>query len=493
MNRFVALSYSFCKKNNVLIDLHGSEPALMLTEKTHVEIVAEVQRHYQRLFSLICLPCHEFDSKLNEHFKQRQKAATQSAPSLIHDSIDHLADGLADRPDLLEDGESSPVVNFINTVLSDAIQRGASDIHVENYEESFVIRYRIDGSLVKVAEPPVSVAPILISRIKIMAKLDIAEKRVPQDGRMSLKLANQEIDVRVSTLPSSRFERIVLRILDKDKSLLSLSELGLDSHNHAVFTELLKAPHGIVLVTGPTGSGKTTTLYAGISSINKPDRNILTIEDPIEYQLPGISQTQVNVKAGLHFASGLRAILRQDPDVILVGEIRDKETLTIALQASLTGHLVLSTLHTNSAVGAIIRLLDMGADPYLISSSLLAVVSQRLVRCICDECKVQVETSIVEACSARYRYSFHALYHGQGCEHCNYTGYKGRLALYEIFSLDAAIRKSINRGDDELVLQSLHEDRNKTLLTCGFERAEQGLTTLEEVLRVASYAADSHE
>jgi general secretion pathway protein E len=489
MNVQPDLNYSFCRKNRVLRQLRASGEILWFTEKTDIQILGEIQRFYQKCFMVECLDENAFEAELNRHFKQKQQVAGDSAHKIEQRDIEVLADVLAERADLLEDSETSPVVNFINVVLSDAIQRGASDIHIENYEDSLVIRYRIDGALIKIAEPPVSIAPVLISRVKIMAKLDIAEKRVPQDGRISLKLAGQEIDLRVSTLPSVKFERVVLRILDKERGLLSLSELGLDPQNHALLTGLLASPHGIVLVTGPTGSGKTTTLYAGLAHIDKTQKNILTIEDPIEYQIPGISQTQVNTRAGLHFATGLRAILRQDPDIILVGEIRDNETLNIALQASLTGHLVLSTLHTNSAVGAITRLVDMGADPYLISSSVLAVVSQRLVRRICNSCKTQVDPVVMQDCAKRYQYPFRALYTSAGCEQCNDLGYKGRLAIYEIFPLDSAARKAVNKGEDELTLQLLHRQKNKTIQVCGFERAEQGLTTLEEVLRVTMHVS----
>lgn len=489
MNSQPDLSYSFCRRNRVLRQSRAGDEILWFTEKTDIQILGEIQRFYQKSFVVECLDESTFEAELNRHFKQKQQVAGDSAHKIDQRDIEVLADVLAERADLLEDSETSPVVNFINVVLSDAIQRGASDIHIENYEDILIIRYRIDGSLIKIAEPPVSLAPVLISRVKIMAKLDIAEKRIPQDGRISLKLAGQEIDLRVSTLPSVKFERVVLRILDKERGLLSLSELGLDTENHALLTDLLASPHGIVLVTGPTGSGKTTTLYAGLAHIDKTQKNILTIEDPIEYQIPGISQTQVNTRAGLHFATGLRAILRQDPDVILVGEIRDKETLDIALQASLTGHLVLSTLHTNSAVGAITRLLDMGADPYLISSSVLAVVSQRLVRRICNSCKTQVDPVVMQECAKRYHFPFQALYSSTGCEQCNHLGYKGRLAIYEIFPLDSVARKAVNKGEDELTLQQLHRQKNKTIQMCGFERAEQGLTTLEEVLRVTMHAS----
>ncbi|MCL4140601.1 UNVERIFIED_CONTAM: hypothetical protein GTU68_009997 [Idotea baltica] len=298
--------------------------------------------------------------------------------------------------DLLEGEDDAPIIKLINATLSEAIKEGASDIHIETFEKQLVIRFRVDGVLREVLSPNRKLSSLLVSRIKVMAKLDIAEKRVPQDGRISLRIAGRAIDVRVSTMPSSYGERVVMRLLDKNNAKLDLVDLGMTSTNQEKFAELLRKPHGIILVTGPTGSGKSTTLYAGLTDINSKDRNILTVEDPIEYELQGVGQTQVNTKVDMTFARGLRAILRQDPDVVMIGEIRDLETAEIAVQASLTGHLVISTLHTNTASGAITRMEDMGIEPFLLSSSLLAVISQRLVRTLCSSCKIDYTPDATE-------------------------------------------------------------------------------------------------
>src|SRR5690606_36785375 len=314
-------------------------------------------------------------------------------------------------------------------------------IHLETFERRLVVRFRVDGVLREVVQPKRELAPLLVSRIKVMAKLDIAEKRVPQDGRISLKVGGREIDIRVSTMPSSAGERVVLRLLDKEGGRLNLDVLGMPSTLRSQLTELLLRPHGILLVTGPTGSGKTTTLYAGLSEINDQTRNILTVEDPIEYNLEGIGQTQVNVKADMTFARGLRAMLRQDPDVVMVGEIRDRETAEIAVQASLTGHLVLSTLHTNSAVGALTRLRDMGIEQFLLASSLIGVLAQRLVRVLCPYCKESRKAGPME--QTFLGLSGASVYHAVGCVQCNQTGYRGRTGIYELLVVDESIRQMI--------------------------------------------------
>ncbi|MFH3855249.1 ATPase, T2SS/T4P/T4SS family, partial [Acinetobacter baumannii] len=347
--------------------------------------------HYQ-----LCTE-QEFNSLLSTSYAGDTGESQQVAAGLEdHPDLLSLADQVPETEDLMDQEDDAPIVRLINALLSEAIRVGASDIHIEAFEKKLSVRLRVDGQLREIVQPRRELAPLLVSRIKVMAKLDIAEKRVPQDGRISLRLAGREVDVRVSTLPSSHGERVVMRLLDKQAGRLNMTHLGLMANDYERLTQLVHRPHGIILVTGPTGSGKTTTLYAALSDLNDNTRNILTAEDPIEYQLEGIGQTQVNTKVDMTFARALKAMLRQDPDVVMVGEIRDLETAEIAVQASLTGHLVLSTLHTNTAIGAVTRLKDMGIEPFLLSSSLIGVVAQRLVRTLCPHCMTWREADTFE-------------------------------------------------------------------------------------------------
>ena len=348
------------------------------------------------------------------------------------------------------------------------------------------MRYRVDGVLTEVLSPKRMLAPLLVSRLKVMAKLDIAEKRVPQDGRISVRIAGHGIDIRMSTIPSAYGERVVLRLLDKQAGQLNLSELRMNEQVDGRYRDALSSPHGIILVTGPTGSGKTTTLYAGLSSINESSRNILTIEDPVEYMLPGVGQTQVNPKVEMTFARGLRAILRQDPDVVMVGEIRDLETAEIAVQASLTGHLVLSTLHTNTAIGAVTRLQDMGVEPFLLSSSLLAVMAQRLVRLLCLECREAYEPSDAECERLGVGGEGIQLYRARGCERCNMTGYRGRTGIYELIEIGEDLREAIHGGEGEQSLLKIARQHSPGIDADGRRRILSGETSLEEVLRVTA-------
>jgi general secretion pathway protein E len=344
----------------------------------------------------------------------------------------------------------------------------------------------VDGVLSEVLSPKRTLAPLLVSRLKVMAKLDIAEKRVPQDGRISVRIAGHGIDIRMSTIPSAHGERVVLRLLDKQAGQLNLSELQMNEQVDTAYRGALASPHGIILVTGPTGSGKTTTLYAGLSSINESSRNILTIEDPVEYMLPGVGQTQVNPKVDMTFARGLRAILRQDPDIVMVGEIRDLETAEIAVQASLTGHLVLSTLHTNTAIGAVTRLQDMGVEPFLLSSSLLAVMAQRLVRLLCLECREPYQPGDAERERLGLTDENAQLYRARGCEHCNMTGYRGRAGIYELIEIGEALREAIHGGQGEQSLLRLARQQSPGIDADGRRRIISGETSLEEVLRVTA-------
>jgi len=372
-------------------------------------------------------------------------------------------------------------------MLGEAIKEGASDIHIETFETQLLVRFRVDGVLREILRPNRKMASMLVSRIKVMSKMDIAEKRVPQDGRITLRIAGRAVDVRVSTMPSSHGERVVLRLLDKNNVRLNLQDLGMTKTNRGFFSSLVRKPHGIILVTGPTGSGKSTTLYAGLSEINSKDRNILTVEDPIEFDLQGIGQTQVNAKVDMTFARGLRAILRQDPDVVMVGEIRDLETAQISVQASLTGHLVMSTLHTNTAAGAITRLEDMGIEPFLLSSSLLAVLSQRLVRTLCPDCKTphipsEQECEILGLKSADA--SGHAIHSPKGCAACNQTGYRGRTGIHELLVVDEGIRELIHNGHGEQAIEKYIRQNTPSIRDDGCGKVLLGFTSLEEVLRV---------
>jgi len=398
----------------------------------------------------------------------------------------HLEEAARGVEDLLDIGDRAPTVRLINLLFFQAAQQRASDIHVEPAEDEGKVRYRIDGVLYDRFTIPRRYLPALVSRLKIMASLNIAERRLPQDGRTKVKIGDREIDIRVSTIPTATGERVVLRLLDRTTALLRLSELGLAEAGHRQFGRLIRMAHGIVLVTGPTGSGKTTTLYGALSEINSRQRNILTVEDPIEYRLAGISQMQIQPKIGLTFANCLRHILRQDPDIIMVGEIRDGETAEIAIHASLTGHLVFSTLHTNDSAGAITRLLDMGIEPYLVSSSLIAIMAQRLVRLICPECRRQVKApSEAERMPAASAGGPVRVWQGAGCQHCMETGYYGRTGIFELLFMDDEIQSmTMSRTGSNLIKQKAVEKGMLTLRADGMMKVREGLTTVEEVLRV---------
>ncbi|MGE4802335.1 type II secretion system ATPase GspE [Yersinia hibernica] len=429
-----------------------------------------------------------FESCMVAHYQQDSDQARQMMENLGNE-IDfcQLVDALPQSDDLLDSDDDAPIIRLINAMLGEAIKEGASDIHIEPFERQLAIRFRIDGELRHILSPPRQLAALLVSRIKVMAKLDIAEKRLPQDGRISLRIAGRAIDIRVSTLPSNHGERVVMRLLDKNNMRLNLSHSGMAEDKQARFGELLKQPHGIILVTGPTGSGKSTTLYAALQQINSQSLNIMTVEDPIEYDLDNIGQTQVNPKVDMTFARGLRAILRQDPDVVMIGEIRDTETAQIAVQASLTGHLVLSTLHTNSASGAIGRLQDMGVEPFLLGSSLIGVLAQRLVRTLCQHCKTSEQVSV----DFLQRFGFtpsdnepHSLYHPVGCEHCNFTGYRGRTGIHELMQVTDSLREAISQGCSEVELEKRLHRQTQSIRHDGIEKVLAGITSLEEVLRV---------
>ncbi|MBC7987800.1 MAG: type II/IV secretion system protein, partial [Sphingomonadaceae bacterium] len=391
---------------------------------------------------------------------------------------------LPSADDLLDTADDAPAIRLINGIIAEAARQGVSDIHIEPYETGLVVRMRIDGVLRETLRMPAHVAPVVVSRIKVMARLDIAERRVPQDGRIGLTLGGKLLDVRVSTLPSRAGERVVLRILDKDNAGIALEALGMPPAIERLFRAALAEPNGIILVTGPTGSGKTTSLYAGLRLLNDTTRNILTVEDPVEYAIEGVGQTQVNPKVGFGFATGLRAILRQDPDIVMVGEIRDRETAEIAVQASLTGHLVLSTVHTNDAVGAVTRMRDMKVEPFLLASTLRAVIAQRLVRRLCEACREPVEASQ----SARALLGLDpgaTIHEARGCEACNHSGYRGRIGVFEALRVDDAVRKMINAGGDEQRIAAHAFAHADTLGAAARALVREGVTSAEEAVRVA--------
>lgn len=407
-------------------------------------------------------------------------------------SLDQLAHELDEPQDLLDATDEAPIIRLVNSVLFQAVRQRASDIHFESFERGLVIRYRIDGVLYPVLTPPKHLQASIIARLKIMAGLNIAEKRLPQDGRFAIRTSGKDVDLRVSVLPTSHGERVVLRLLEKENRLLNLSEMGFSKERLAVIHQLIQLAHGIILVTGPTGSGKTTTLYAALSHINAPDKNIITVEDPVEYQLVGVGQMQVNPKINLSFAAGLRSILRQDPDVIMIGEIRDRETAEIAIHASLTGHLVFSTLHTNDAASAATRLIDMGIEPFLVASSVVAVLAQRLLRRICPDCKRPYPASEDELDRLDLPPgSSVTLYRGAGCAACSQTGYRGRTGIFELMVLDDEIRRLIgSKADSTAIKQAAIAKGMVTLKQEGAERVIKGQTTLEEVMRITQQEID---
>ncbi|MEZ8709327.1 type II secretion system ATPase GspE, partial [Vibrio alginolyticus] len=395
-----------------------------------------------------------------------------------------LAEELPQDEDLLESEDDAPIIKLINAMLGEAIKEGASDIHIETFEKSLCIRFRVDGVLRDVLAPSRKLAPLLVSRVKVMAKLDIAEKRVPQDGRISLRIGGRAVDVRVSTMPSSHGERVVMRLLDKNATRLDLHSLGMTAENHENFRKLIQRPHGIILVTGPTGSGKSTTLYAGLQELNSNERNILTVEDPIEFDIDGIGQTQVNPKVDMTFARGLRAILRQDPDVVMIGEIRDLETAEIAIKASQTGHLVLSTLHTNSAAETVTRLSHMGIEPFNLASSLSLIIAQRLARRLCDHCKAADDSPDIFL-----RHSIpnsHIIYkaNSQGCNECN-QGYSGRVGIYEVMPFSDQLKSSLIDKPNALAIENLAcREGMRTLQESGLDKLLEGTTSYQELQRV---------
>jgi len=438
--------------------------------------------------SLLC--SHgEIIRTINAAYDMSQDSAEDVMQDIDEDDPDVLFSKIEEVGDLLDDTSHSPVIRLVNLMLSQAVRNNVSDIHIEPYQNLLKIRQRLDGILYDMFAPPKHVQSALTSRIKLMAKMNIAEKRLPQDGRIEIKVGNKDIDIRVSTLPTAFGERVVMRLLDKSTVRMSLSDLGMSADRLRIFSDMIKAPNGIILVTGPTGSGKTTTLYAALTAINNVDINIITVEDPIEYRIPGIGQVQVNPKIDLTFASGLRSIVRQDPDVILIGEIRDFETAEIAIQSALTGHLVFSTVHTNDAASTITRLRDMGVESFLIASAVNAILAQRLVRIICPSCKEAYTPDPVELERIGLTHDIignREIYRGTGCEECHQTGYQGRCGIHEFLVVDDAVKNMILKTSDSSELKHyVRAQGMKSLVQDGAEKVLDGITTIAEVYRVA--------
>ena len=461
------LPYAFARDHRLLLEDDGQRLTLWACADSSRSALSEVLRvHGAQQPQWQSLPTADLAQRIQQAYAQAQSDGSGGAAAVVSEvesaaDLSRMMQELPAVEDLLEASDDAPIIRMLNALLTQAARDGASDIHIEPYERHSSVRFRVDGTLREVVQPNRALHAALISRLKIMAELDIAEKRLPQDGRIGLRLGTRAVDVRVSTLPSAHGERAVLRLLDKSQERLTLEAVGMQGQVLAQIEQLIAQPHGILLVTGPTGSGKTTTLYAALQRLDAQRSNIMTVEDPIEYELPGVGQTQVNAKIDLTFAKALRAILRQDPDVIMIGEIRDFETAQIAIQASLTGHLVLATLHTNDAASAVTRLTDMGVEPFLLSSSLLGVLAQRLVRKTCSVC------------------------HGQGCEACGHTGYAGRTGIFELLVASDEIRAQIHQRAPEATLRATAQAQGMVLMREDGQRlVDAGTTSAEELLRV---------
>jgi general secretion pathway protein E len=484
-------SFAFAKRHGVaLVGWNGERARVAHRRGVRPEALAELRRHLGAPLDLEARDEADFERLLRDLYESSGGDARAMAEGLgAETDLAALAEDLPEPEDLLEADDDAVIIRLINALLSQAVKEGASDIHIEPFESRLVVRFRVDGVLREVLTPRRTIAAPVVSRIKVMAKLDIAEKRLPQDGRIGLRIAGRPVDVRVSTIPSGHGERVVLRLLDKQAGRLDLAGLGMAEDTLAAIDRLIHRPHGILLVTGPTGSGKTTTLYAAISRLNDATRNILTVEDPIEYYLDGIGQTQVNPRVDMTFARGLRAILRQDPDVVMVGEIRDLETAEIAVQASLTGHLVLSTLHTNSAIGAMTRLRDMGVEPFLLASSLIGVLAQRLVRTLDPASREAYPATAAElAAFGRPPGEQATLYRPRADLPGRNAGYRGRTGIYELVLVDETLRGMIHDGAAEDEMTRHARRATPSILADGWAKCVAGVTSVEEVLRVTREA-----
>ncbi|MCL4468843.1 MAG: type II secretion system ATPase GspE [Deltaproteobacteria bacterium] len=470
------------------IDKANGLVRLGIMDPTNLEAINDAERFLDMPVVPVLVTQRDVVNAANIYYDRIDVSTEDMVDELEDTNLDHVAQELNEPQDLLDATDEAPIIRLINSLMFEAVKKRASDIHIEPFEKELSVRYRIDGILYEIIKPPKRFQSSIISRVKVMAGMNIAEKRLPQDGRIRIKIAGKDVDIRTSIIPTSFGERVVMRLLDRSSVLIGLDNIGLTGEKLKLINQLIKRSNGIVLVTGPTGSGKTTTLYSVLSVLNSPEVNILTIEDPVEYQIKGIGQIQVNSKIDLTFANGLRSILRQDPDIVLVGEIRDKETAEIAVQASLTGHLVFSTLHTNDSAGGITRLIDMGIEPFLVSSSVVAIIAQRLVRTICPVCKISYrpnDEELMEIGITRDLLHDDAVYKGKGCVNCVNTGFKGRTGIYEIMIIDDEIRSMITKGVDSSMIK--HAAINKGMTTLkedGIKKIVGGVTTIKEILRV---------
>jgi general secretion pathway protein E len=479
--------YAFAKANGIVVTSRGTDIAdVAVRTDAPLSAIAELRRVLGVPVQARRIDVAEFDELVSTLYNGSEEGAAALAGDLAQDlDLSRLLQEIPKIEDLLESQDDAPVIRLINALFTQALRERASDIHIEAFESRSVVRLRVDGTLRDLIELARALHAAIVSRIKIMAQLDIAEKRLPQDGRITLRIAGKPVDVRVSTIPTGHGERVVLRLLDKQAGRLDLTRLGMDTETLAHMDRLIQEPHGIVLMTGPTGSGKTTTLYAALSRLDATALNIMTVEDPIEYDLEGISQTQVNTRIEMTFARALRTILRQDPDVVMIGEIRDLETAQIAVQASLTGHLVFATLHTNDAVSAVTRLVDMGVEPFLLASSLIGVGAQRLVRKLCLECRKPVTADAAQLRTLGLTPTDGTLYSAQGCAACNRSGYRGRTGIYELLTVDDDLRRLMHDRASEQALRAHVVSRGmRSLREDGMRWAAQGAISLEEVVRV---------
>jgi len=480
---FSPLPYGYARRNGVMLEDGANGPVCVHRRSAPLSVLLEVRRLRGAAVTYRAVEDEAFDALLRDQTGGAAGSAADIAAS--EDDLAALAEDAASVDDLLDSRDDAPVVRLINAILLEAIREGASDVHIEAEERRLVVRFRLDGVLREVLSPPRALAPLLVSRIKVMARLDIAEKRVPHDGRVTLRIGGLDVDVRVSTIPTQHGERVVLRLLDRGSTGLDLGHLGMAPRDLEVFERMIRRPHGIILVTGPTGSGKTTTLYAALTQLNDRKRNIMTVEDPIEYALDGVGQMQVNARIDLSFARGLRAILRQDPDVIMVGEIRDHETAEVAVRSSMTGHLVLSTLHTNSAIGSVTRLIDMGVERYLLAPMLTGLIAQRLVRRLCPECRQpDVATEADAALTGGAVAVGTRVFRPVGCSRCRGDGYRGRAALYEVVEVDATIQSMVHEGASEADVMRHARTLGPGILEDGVVKVAEGLTTVQEIARV---------
>jgi len=484
-----ALPIHFAKKHGILpIKRDGNGVLVATSNPLDIYPLDDVRILLNQEVKPVVIPPGAIIDSINQVYDRDSNTAQQIIEDFDEDSLNIITSALEEPTDLLDASDEAPVIRLVNSILFQAVKQRASDVHIEPFERDLVVRYRVDGILYNVLTPPKRIQPSITSRVKIMAGLNIAEKRLPQDGRIRVTIAGKDIDIRVSVIPTAHGERIVMRLLDKTSVLLKLEDIGFLADKLKVFNRLIHRPHGIILLTGPTGSGKTTTLYGALTRINSPDKNIITVEDPIEYQIKGIGQIQVNPKINLTFANGLRSILRQDPDVIMVGEVRDLETAEIAIQASLTGHLVFSTLHTNDSAGAVTRLIDMGIEPFLASSSLIAIMAQRLVRIVCPDCSQKYFPSgeeLREIGIDSKGADTKPVYRAIGCENCLGTGYHGRTGIFELLALDDDIRSLILKNYDSNTIKKTAIARGMlTLRQDGAKKVLKGVTTIEEVVRV---------